>query len=91
MSNHEMIPEDDERLSRLEYQNERFNKILSGDKSAGKTGLMDDVREMRGDIREIKDLIKGVRTGFKYFGWGVGIGGLVFGIYTVKEIIALFT
>ena len=89
MMDHEFMPEDEERIGRLERNDERMRRTVFGDKTEGKQGLIDDVRFIKDELRNIKDLVRGVRFWVIGFAIGAIVAGVIWGIYTIREAASL--
>ncbi len=82
---HEYLPEDSERLSRLEAFQQHINSILNSNKM--RTGLLDKVDEMNVKLNTIEALIKSVKTGLIWMGAGAAIVLVLMKIIGLKDII----
>lgn len=85
MEEHEYLPEDTERLSRLEAFQQHVNSILNSNRM--KTGLVDKVDEINLKLNTIEGLIKSVKTGLIWMGAGAAIVLVLLKVIGLKDII----
>jgi hypothetical protein len=87
MSEHEMFPDDAERLSRLEVFQQRINSILNTNPM--RTGLLDKVNIIDEKLNKLEALIKTVRMAVIFMSVGGLIAAVIFGIIKLKDAISL--
>lgn len=88
MEHEEFLPDDSEKISRIEHQ----VSVLRGLLKTAETNYNTMSKEMitvKDELKAIKDLVKQVRVGFICLIVGITLGGVVWGIYTIREATSL--
>lgn len=93
MEHEELMPDDQEQISRLEYQVTRLNTILNGDKGTRHKGFIAETDErltsIEGNVVDVKQLSKQIRVGIWCLVIGVVLAAIIFGVIKIQEAVAI--
>jgi hypothetical protein len=86
MSVHELLPDDEERLSRLEYQNERLNRLTTTLKN-NVIVLRREVADLNKQVEDHNSKFKSVKLGLICLAIGLFLGGVIWGYFRITDAI----
>lgn len=96
MPDHELLPDDEEQISRLQVQVERLSVIINGNPINGASGLREEIRTLKIEItsikevqQQLKDLVKTVRMAVVFMGIGGLLAALIFGIIKLSDFLSI--
>jgi hypothetical protein len=83
-----MTPEEKKEFTQISHDIEDIKREVVGSERLDYTdGMGFRLRRVEEDIRSLKDSNRKMRTLLIGIAYGIGIGGLIFGFITIKELV----
>lgn len=88
MKRHERLPEDDDIVERLDRQVSDILELLEGDRNKHQKGIFQRFDEVEGRLDIMERGWKRIYTLLIGIAIGVGVGGVIFGVWGLKEFLS---